>query len=198
LAKHEYPLVPNDRLSLISLTGHDYPKLRGTFAKVWDRLANNLRSQLLQGWHKRANQHHLYPRIPWIVAVPAWPSRTPDEFGLVHPSGVEVRFIAPLIELMPEDLAIGVVARELGYAYAFLAGPVKYGPMWAVQPRSVWTAELQPIVQAFEESVGCRDLTAKLVDWAQTPAAVALSEELEKDAFWLNHTVSQDAGFIYM
>lgn len=198
LAKHEYPLVPHDRLSLISLTGHDYPKLRGAFAKTWDRLANHDRSQLLQGWHRQAGQHQFYPRIPWIVALPMWPSRTPDEFGLVHPTGIEMRFIAPLIELMPEDLAVGVVARELGYAHSFITGTVMYGPQWAVQPRSVWAARLQPTIQAFVESVGCRDLSAKLADWVQTPAVVALSEELGKDAFWFYHTVGQDTGLIYM
>lgn len=197
LAERQFPLVPDEDIVLVSLTGQDYPRLRTAFAKAWDRLHDDERCQLLQGWEKRARDYSHFPRTPWIVAMPHWPCRMLNEFGLTHPSGLSIQFVAPLVEQMPEDLAIGVMGREFGYAHCFVGSNMTAGPMWALEPREFWDKHLRLAVRSFERAVGCEDLTERLAEWVKHEHVVALSRLLEADAYWHFSTIGEHAVSIY-
>jgi hypothetical protein len=202
ITKHQYSLVPDADIVLVSLTGQDYPNLRAAFGEAWERLGNNADRKLLMlrsVWDEIRDSEELpFPKTPWIVALPHWPCREPDEFGLTDPPGLSIRFIAPLIERMPEELAIGVVARELGYAHWFVTRTVTADPMWAHQPRSAWDAKMRPSVKAFERAVGCKDLSIRLAKWAEDKAVTELGYELEAEAFMYFELIGQHEAAIGM
>lgn len=197
LAKRSFPLVPKHNLNLVSLTGRDYPNLRAAFGEAWERTMPQDRKRLLTHWRKNPAPCHI-THSPFIAALPHWPCREPDEFGMTHPSGHAISFIAPLIEIMPSELAIGVVARELAYAHCFRGTDTSWGGLWAVRPRRTWNADFTFVVSTFEGMVGCKDLSQQLADWMQGNTAFhELSQELEAEAFMYQMNIGQFAARIY-
>lgn len=193
IAKNSYPLVPEAGLSLVSLTGQDYPKLRQAFTVAWQQMPSNDRNHLLKRWRKAKDSYPGYPSVPWIVALPSWPCRDKDEFALTHPSGYSIRFIGPLFEIMPDEIAVGLATRELAYAYC-LAGNKKWPERWAAVPRRTWASKLEWEVSTFMNPGFDKKLQAWICGNEQLEE---LSGELEAHAFLLFDSIGEDARHIF-
>ena len=195
IAKNSYPLVPEAGLSLVSLTGQDYPKLRKAFAEAWKRMLKPDVKRLLASWRKGKKAPY-YPRLPWIVALPSWPCRDKDEFALTETSGYSIRFIGPLFEIMPDEIAVGCVIRELTFAY-YLVGQGNHNPRWAVTSRKVWGAKFEEEVAMFTRCAGISDFKGDLQKWITGNAELEqLSAELDAHACWLHDAVGEHAALI--
>lgn len=197
LAAHEFPLLDKPRISLTMLSGQDCPALRRAFVEAWNRVMPSDQRYLVRQWQSAAAKS-LEPRMPWVVGIPHFPSRQVNEFGLTHPSSAVLMFVAPLIELMPHELAVGVCVREIAYAYTFRRGKAVAGPLWASAPRQTWAATNAEVVQSFLDHAQQPDLDDRIATWLDAnPAATELSAKLEMDAAFYQVLIGKHATHIY-
>jgi hypothetical protein len=98
---------------------------------------------------------------------------------------------------MPEDLAIGVVVKQLALAYCYIRCGITWDASWAVRPSVTLPEDWEYVRKAIGINAGYTDLDKRLADWSNEPAMADLSQELEKDAFWYFDSIGQDAGLIY-
>jgi hypothetical protein len=196
-ADHEFPLLDKPKISLTMLSGQDCPALRRAFVEAWARVMPSDQRYLVRQWRSAA-AHSVEPRVPWVVGIPHFPSRQVNEFGLTHPSSTVLMFVAPLIELMPYELAVGVCVRELAYAYTFRRGKAVAGPLWASRPRQTWAAANAEVVQSFLDHAQLPDLDDRIATWLDAnPTATELSAMLSADAEYYHILIGQHAAHIY-
>lgn len=140
------PIVPRADLFLVSYGHGDEGRFAGLFAKTWRRLPLWARRRLLKHWREDAHvvriltsvPHHqrngiraVSPRVElvhgWTAGSILWPGdgdhdTRVDGLGKCFARGHRLRFHAPSVDRMPEDVVQDLIAHELAHVYQEACG----------------------------------------------------------------------------
>jgi hypothetical protein len=108
--------------------GDDERFARG-FRKTWRRLGKDVRRSLTDYWRDPDIVYMgLQLVFPTIEVLDDWSGRNEGEAGVCKLNGHLFRFLAPLVDAMPDDILATLIAHELAHAYRAAVGILVLDP----------------------------------------------------------------------
>jgi hypothetical protein len=106
-------------LSLVVLGEGDEDRFAEVFRLTWRRIPLGARRSLLKHW--RESRSDLDRRegtpSPHIALRREWIQREPLTLGCWKPKSMHILFYAPVVDTMPVEVLVSLIAHEIGHAY---------------------------------------------------------------------------------